>query len=421
MNYYFLSSSICLRRFLKLSLILFVISASGGLELFKDGGARYQGIPNEEYDGWLQYINYVFIFFVLFCFCLSFIRKKERFFNFFLDKNIFIPFVYVLFLSLFLLTVGADFSSDIFKSTVLFLFLLMLCGLLVVFLSEREVFLLLQKTFFFMMLTSFFLIFFLPSYGVHIDERAAWQGMFSHKNQLGVFCVIVAVFFLITYKTFPLLSHLNLFFSFLLVIGSKSYTSVFCFFVCILFAIMPYFMRKKLIKYRYFVVFSFFVLSIFLVFLSIYGKNISFVDKDLTFSGRNLIWIFAISEISDSSFFGHGLNHLVYRNNFDVGDFYMATGQGLSSLHNGFLTSFYEFGLFGVFFFLMIFFPLKKNFINSECECRFSFLCYSVVYVLINTFESKGIGFNLPFFILVYFSLIKIKYYKIQPPLKVER
>lgn len=413
MNQYdFSSCKFWLKIIIKFSLIILIISSADGLELFKDGGARNQGIREYEYVGFLNYINYFFVLLVCISFFLYIKTQRSWIHLISANKILILLLLYPLILSIGLVLFDAPFSSGIFKSTCLFVSLLIYSSLLINVFPEDEILFFIQKIFFFMIVLSMLLVFFFPSFGIGVDDRVAWQGMFQHKNQLGSFCVMAAIFSLCTYTHCKVLAINNLFLAFFLIIGSASYTSILCFLIVFFFFFISQSLKKKIYRYRIFILIIFLLMSIFLVYLSCIG-SVDYIlgDKDFSFSGRNLIWNYGVAEISYAGFLGKGLNYLVYQNEYDASVFFAATGQALSSLHNGFITSIYDFGWFGLFIFYMICFLNKTNKIKNDYN--FCFFVYSLVYVLLNTFESKGFGFNLPFFILFYFLLIVFKYKKL--------
>lgn len=393
--------------FLKLTLFVFLLSSLGVLELFKDGGARYQGVTQTTYDGWLTNINDIYLMLMLLCFFMALVVQKRWVISFLSNKCISLIFLYPLLLSLYLFFRGFDFSIDILKISILFCSSMVFSCLLVFFLKEEEFFLFLHKLFFVLLVVSCFLILFIPSYGIQIDDRAAWQGVFSHKNHLGVFCVLAAIFYGLKDKSMRL-PYINYIIAAILVFGSKSYTSILCFcFVSFLYA-LPSCGKYILYKYRYRFVFLFLLLSFLLVYISIFSSDIKFLDKDLSFSSRNLIWLYAFHQLGEINVFGRGLNYTLYENSFDVTPFYNATGQALASFHNGFISSVYELGVFGFILFYLLFLPLKKV-KNGSVKYLYPFFLYSLSYTVINTFESIGIGFNFYFFLLIYFSLVQFK------------
>lgn len=404
MSHFKFSYQGCLSFFSKITLFIFFLTSLGALELFKDGGARYQGVRQDTYDGWLQSVNDIYFFLVIICFCLS-VKVYNKWLNaFFSIRSLASIFFYPLFLGLFLFFANFDFSVDILKSTILFSSSMLFCFIVSVSLKEVDFFSFLNKLSFLVLFFSLILIVCVPSYGVQIDDRAAWQGIFSHKNHLGMFCVLVAIFFGFKDKRM-ILPCVNYIMAFVLILGSRSYTSIVCFGLISFFHFIPRYIKYYFYKYRYQITVLFLLLSFFLVFVSIYGSQVKIFDKDISFSDRNLIWSYAFHKLFEVNFFGRGINHIIYENTFDVTAFYNATGQALTSFHNGFVNSIYEFGVFGFFLFFLIFLSLKEN----NTKYSFSFFIYSLVYVLINTFESIGIGFNFYFFLLMYFSLIQLK------------
>jgi len=387
--------------FFRLVFVFVVLCALGGFELFKEEGARAQGLDNSvEAEGVLRYINHLMVFLVSLAVILFFFDKGFK-----LPRGILTNPAWGFFALLVCSVVwhffeGTEYAFGIFRSAVPIMFSMILLMLIPWVVSWPVLLKDMQVLFFFCLLLSIFLAVFIPSYGVDVEGRG-WQGMFNHKNQLGVFCVVVSCVSLIAFDRSPVLSRVNFVFSAFLVVASGSYTAIGVVVLILFGSIVPGFIRGWVLRAR----FVFFALLLGVgggvVAISVLGAsgNFNIFGKDMSFSGRDKVWSYAIDGAQDS-FFGHGLNSIALQNELDSGYFERATGQVLASAHNGFISLYYDFGIPGFFvFFVFLFFLLSR--IGLNLDWGYSYFIFVCAAMVSNFFESRLLGFNAFFVLLV--------------------
>lgn len=400
-----------LRFSLRVAYAMLLVIASDTLELFKDGGAREEGFESafNNYAGPLNYVNIIWLFFaaaVVGALMLKYVRKLKR-------SNFNAPIIILIFYAG-ISCIWADYPYPALRTT-----LLIAIAFLIIFLSVRifsieNVLLDTSRILTAMLIGSLFAVFLLPSYGisVSVNHEGSWQGIFNHKNQLGNICATAFVVFLAQHRLAPKSFDIFKFcLALILATGSQSYTAL----AAIGIAICLYFIYKKCrqesvrFKLRYAVLVGFLIISISAVLISLGNFSAQFLDKDITFSNRNVIWGYMLGQTIESPFFGHGIDQLVASLSTNSSDFFYHVGFVVASSHNGFIELGFALGGLGLAMYAWVAVSAIKSYSKN-----FTFvMVYIISFLAINTFESKMFGFNI--FFLIFLLFIEAGFVSKQP------
>lgn len=237
-----------------------------------------------------------------------------------------------------------------------------------------------------------------PKYGVSIGaHEGSWQGVFTHKNALGNFSAMAFCIFLAAFKRNPGLYFITgTVLSIFLALMSQSKTSIFAIaIVSIIFALSARkSIRIAIYNKQVLVGVVFFILCISIPLINSMGHGTTTISEETSFTGRNVIWNYTLAKIYESPLVGYGLAQFV---NFD--------GAPRPIIHNGFLEVIFSLGLIGAMISCCFLFPILKS--SSPQQNELDYLYIFIVFVIINTFESRLIAFDSVFFLFIYCFYIK--------------
>lgn len=378
---------------------LMLILASGAvIQLLQEGGARDQGFDNlVVYDGWLNLLPVLWQVVAVLFIGLMFIRSKWRDFHF---NGVWAALITLSLLSL----LWSAFPKHSFHTSVAIFLSYFIVSAQVEMQGWKGAIQVLHKFFMAILVLSIAAVFILPSYGVSVGEHAGkWQGVFTHKNALGNFASLSAMFYM--WKLSVARTKLDFYgigLSVTLILGSGSSTALANLFIfSTLFVLFQFSIYRKIIfNFRY-VIFTALVLIVaYFMAMSISGETVALMDKDTSFTGRNLIWGYFLQRIEDAPWFGHGLGQFGAIAAGDDQDLLSSVGFVMGSAHNGFIESLYALGIVGgtlVLIVLVRLLSLKNE--GGAFKLAFVFVFFIVV---LNMFESELVGFNLYFIFLMY-------------------
>lgn len=402
---------------IRLMLALTLITVAGGFALFLDGGARPQGLMNNvERTGIWKYVEMAYIPFAALIILYS-LLSQGRYTNLrsiLRSTGVKIAAIF-LFLSALQWTAGLGVSTAMIGTLISFIALTLITGFAVQILSAEKIFSTLNTTYFFALSLSIYLVTFVPSYGIALNIDEDWQGMFAHKNNLGIFCASYGLMAAGCWRTSKLLTTVNIALAAVLLLGSKSYASIAAFSISVLLSLSPGWLRRTIVRLRYPILAFGLIASITIVFLSISSFSMELFDKDFTFSGRNMIWSYSLFGFLQHPLIGQGMNSLAYQVSNNSAGFYNATGQVLASHHNGGLALIYEFGLIGA---LAVFAALQRPLWRMNLRSTVAFMLISslIAAITLNTFEERLFSPN-----SFYFSLILLVFMIEQNPHCIDR
>lgn len=384
--------------------ILCLLVFSGSFTLFLEGGARSQGYQNfVENTSFTKYIMYIHTpILIVFLLYLVFVKRKTSFpHSAFTGIGISIG-IFVVFATFVQFFLGREISNNMLIILISVFFGIISLYLISSLVNVNYLILTLNSTYLYCFVFSYFLIVFFPSYGVSINETSSWQGMFNHKNNLGLFCSSYVIFSILSKKINPFVTYINLILAMVLVIGSDSYTNVFLFVVMLPFVFFNSKTRAFLYNFKGFIISVVFLFSISVVYVSISGVELVFLNKDSTFSSRNLIWQYSLVNYLNYPYLGQGINSTalhVANNSSIVLD---ETGQLVTNAHNGFIALLVDYGIFGFIFIFYLFYQSYRNIKSFAHDYAYALYCLYVSLVIVNTFEDKLIGFNVFLFLLIF-------------------
>lgn len=275
---------------------------------------------------------------------------------------------------------------------------------------------------------SFLLIALLPSQGVmgvgesltlqEIAHAGTWRGVYSHKNQLGIYIVVSTVVFYffskINSRQYRWLAFLGMGLSLCLVIGSTSRTALLSLTSLTalgftLEVLLPAFLRLQRAQK---ILYSGVLVSLVLFITSQARSFLSLVGRDITFSNRTVIGDIVWMKIQERPLTGFGYKAFWIKS--------CGEGPSCNSLildwnpvtsHNGFLEIGLGIGLIGLILFSVSYILFIGNSLRAFIKTHNQELLFIIVFlsflVLANLFESLLLSYGL--FWSIYLSLIDFK------------
>lgn len=268
-------------------------------------------------------------------------------------------------------------------------------------------------------ISSYYVAIFMPSEGINQYKfYGAWQGVFEHKNNLAsvmVVYLIMELYFLSLGKKMlmRMLIIILAISQIILIVLSQSTTGIILL-ICtvLLFVILKIYstMENPYLKISYSVlILIYIIIGLVLLFL-----NLSYVfnlfGKDITFTGRNVIWNAGINLINEKWLVGYGYRSTMIDNSYFFNSFVSQIGFKVGSLHNGYLETLSYIGYVGS---ILIILSIGLYFIRSMkwflLNDNFSYLSLIfLVYLLVLNFQESaflGSQFSLMWMIYVYIHL----------------
>jgi len=249
---------------------------------------------------------------------------------------------------------------------------------------------------------------FFPHYGIsHESEYAgAWKGITSHKNSLGAASGIAIIFLIWTYRYFrekkmAFWVNVLLFLNIILLINSKSATSLVSTLVIALFSFILFLLRnqKKLILFYSFcgLFSSYFALRLLEVFFlkrSLVETFFGALNKSTNLTGRTDIWPFMVHSIRGHLWLGGGYESFwigpesFHDPSTPAYNLCQHFGQYLFEAHNGYIDVLNELGLVGLFILIVFIINLIVRifrFLGKSHDQFFLFISL-VIFVIISNF-----------------------------------
>lgn len=235
-----------------------------------------------------------------------------------------------------------------------------------------------------------------------------WMGMFGNKNTLGMAMIIASVTNLLVIMNYKHKLWIKILLVIVLLVElyalyrSYSITSYLAA-IAILGVIVKnhFFQIKK---------FSLYVIgAIILGLLIVFGHQVvgqivaTFTPRDVTFSGRTIIWDVTREYFMNTPWIGHGYNGIWSRPEL-LETIHNLTAQPLTETHNSIMDILLQFGIIGLLLFSSVLYKFSKNLkVNKE-----SFILFTLVMSLlfIGYGESIPISFNTPYLILFFYCVL---------------
>jgi O-antigen ligase len=241
---------------------------------------------------------------------------------------------------------------------------------------------------------------FFPSLGISWNPYG-WQGIYFTKNGLGINSLYGIILFtsLLTDKKTAKLGIIGLILSSILLLGSRSVTSLIC---CACALLIWMVLQAYLNKNKPF----FISLVVFFLFVCVSGMwlyltnnaeiVISNLGKDLTFTGRTPIWEEVFYFIKQSPWLGYGYGAVWIGRDYGIGSFISnPLNYYVVNSHNGYLDMLLEIGAIGVALVLSVVITiLYKQFSNMGSSPRLKSselwpIVFLVTLVIYNSTEAN--------------------------------
>lgn len=321
----------------------------------------------------------------------------------FIRRNIY----YFLFLGFAALSVlWSDYPNEAFISFLNISALVLICAFISSRLDMSYVLTVSHICFAAIVVLSFLVVFLLPSYGMMDGVHAGrFRGLFSHKNNMGLFLFIhisTLLYFWREIKLSKIFKSISIVLSLVLTAGAQSSTEfaiVFIFFFAVFFVS---FIRK--LTNNFIVGISLvLILSVVAAFVAdfVASSMLEILGRDTTLSGRDTIWNYYIQAAMDSPIIGHG--HMALQSNPRLAlDALVTLYFAARSPHNVYIEIMYNYGYAGLFFYcLFLVNSLIANFrgiISASNEAEFSCRRFSFAFIVCVIFygvvESYQAGTN---------------------------
>lgn len=245
--------------------------------------------------------------------------------------------------------------------------------------------------------------------GLGYSETGSEAFFLGRKNHL-IFSTIPYITIIYTYS-YTFYNRLKLKYFFLIILSLASVvlagsgTGIIISIVFMIFIIFPNFLYPSM--YVYLFIYAFFFLSI--VIYRLHEKWLGFIivdilDKDITFSGRTLLWDISIEAIRDKWILGYG------RGNTIISDTYWY----LNEAHNGLLEIGLDSGILGIIIFSAILLIVAKK-LNKYKVNKIAKIISLSIFLFLLTGLSESI------FLLREFWIVLILGYSIQYIVKFQK
>lgn len=252
-------------------------------------------------------------------------------------------------------------------------------------------------------------VYFFPEKYTYVHEGVpAWMGMFGNKNTLGMAMILASatnVLVLINYKKNTwgkFLLGIVLLVEIYALYKSYSITSYLAAVATGLLFIKNKFWPIK--KYNFYLLGSI-IVGLVIVFGHSYVGQIlaTITPRDVTFSGRTIIWDVTREYFLNNPWVGHGYNGIWSRPEL-LETIHRLTFQNLTETHNSIMDILLQFGIIGILLLTFSFYKFGARIKTNEE----SFICFILIMSLmfIGYGESIPLSFNTPYLILFFYCLL---------------
>ena len=239
--------------------------------------------------------------------------------------------------------------------------------------SYKEQIRLFAMTFGIAVILSFAFCIFLPSYGLMTHPHAgACQGIYSHKNALGRITSIAISVFVFYDPSRAMYKHakfMAIFLSFALILLSTSKTPlVTVALIIIIFCVAPGLRVKDVVLIPLISLSTVFLFASGFMLFENLADILALLERDVTLSGRTLLWPLVFQEILERPLLGYGYGAFWISESSDIWTTLQWTAP---HAHNGFLELMLDLGFLGlfvyIFSFLAAFWKTFRLFRQSRC------------------------------------------------------
>lgn len=381
------------RKIITLVLFGWVLVSAGTHYLFVVGPVSEANVVGLQYSpaGFLRLVVPFLVVASVVIFIFSFLAKNR--------VNFYFVFVFALLLLVMLSGVlNASYYYDFYREFVLVVSVILVVGACARMRDKQFIYNILMFITYSVITLSYAAIIFLPQYGVSVGiHEGRWQGVFTHKNQLGVFCVFAMILIYHSYIKYRKKILLLVGFAcFYLAWRSGSTLAM----ALILFVSLYFVFHASYWLYRLRFLADlgamFFVLSVLLVFVSVLllGLDVNIFGKE-GFNNRDVIWQYYYDASIENIFVGHGLGQIQpwSRENSEHIVEAMGVAYPVGSAHNGFIELLFSNGLLGFLIFVVLMLLFYSLSVRSPAD-RYLHYSFLTVFLVINVFESRLFGLH---------------------------
>jgi len=246
---------------------------------------------------------------------------------------------------------------------------------------------------------SFISVLIIPGATMSYQGESAWRGLADHKNGFGQIALVSSLiwfFSLRNYKSkFKWIVYSMFFISLVLLIGSKSSTSLITFLIIgllILFVnIKEKFSFSGIGKWLLYILGLFFVISLIfaaILFPSVLDSFFNLTGKDPTFTGRTDLWTDVLSIVSKKIIWGIGYGAFWVPNSAQLNYIYQIYIWLPQQSHNGYIDIIIETGLIGLS--ILASMLIAYFYRNSKWQIE-NFWKYFIIAAIILNFQESSL------------------------------
>jgi O-antigen ligase len=246
---------------------------------------------------------------------------------------------------------------------------------------------------------SFISVITIPGASASYEGERAWRGLAPQKNLLGEIALIGAFIsaFSVKYlsKKYKVIDYSMLVISILLLIGSKSTTALLTLIILGIVSSKSYFNNKLIISSIEKWLISFIVITIFSTIIAFFilapdfiQEIFSFLGKDLTFTGRTVIWQYMLFTFSGNLLLGVGYGGFWVYGSPQLNGLYSLVSDTPIQAHNGYVDLIVETGIVGI---LIILFMIYWYFYNNYKSKYKQYWRYFILAAILTNFQESSL------------------------------
>lgn len=261
---------------------------------------------------------------------------------------------------------------------------------------------------------SLFFVLFLPQMGLHTsgEHEGAWRGIYVHKNILGAISTLQAISSLCMYYFTSKRKYLFYwFFGLILIVFARSTSSLI---ITLMLSAVSHLVilvnRSKLeIKAFYLILFLLLILTSLVVYVNI-ESIFELFGKDMTFTGRTLLWYNLFEYIQKEPYLGYGYGAF-WLGEFSLsGKLWNELGWEMPHAHNGYINVTLELGISGLILLIMLLIKkmrllIRELFISKNSYFLWPFLILSF-FIIGNFSETYVLKQNSIYWVLFVYSVL---------------
>lgn len=251
-------------------------------------------------------------------------------------------------------------------------------------------------------------VFLSPEYGLQFDGREGyvWRGVFDNRNKLGrtmALGFVIALYSRVYKNLLKKLLISSSFFFVALMTQSKTAISISVFFIALYPIIKMFKVPKKVAFFNISFLITILIPISYWAFSNIASILLS-IGRDITLSGRTILWAYAISISYENPVLGHGMGGFFLLIESDI-----ISPDWASSVHNGFIETLISFGIIGLSVISIYFISKIRKAISLTIRYR-SQIFYLPLIVVVFTFVYNFVesmmfkNFNIIWIITVSFA-----------------